>query len=312
MRVQPTDVDLTQARAFLRERVGPDVTDVELIGEGEWSRCFGFDHQESRLAIRFGRHVEDFRRDRWASKYTAPGLPVPQVTEIGEAFGAWYAISTRAYGTPWEQLDTAAWAETQPAILTALDALRLADISATTGFGAWDSGGDAPHPTWRAFLTAVADDPPGHRTHGWRQRLLDLPSGGDCFGRAHARMLELAEAFTGQRALVHNDLLNRNALAADGRVTAVFDWGCSIYGDFLYDLATFVFWSPWHTAIGASDPQAQATRHFAEIGLDVPDLDARLRCCALHIGLQHLGYNAFLGDLQTFRLTKERMEAFLG
>ena len=51
--------------------------------------------------------------------------------------------------------------------------------------------------------------------------------------------------FVVERTLIHNDLLNRNALASGGQVTAVFDWGCSIYGDFLCDLAAFVFWSPW-------------------------------------------------------------------
>jgi hygromycin-B 4-O-kinase len=312
MGVPPSDVDLPQARAFLAARLGPDVTDVELIGDGDWSRCFGFEHRGSELVIRFGRHAEDFRRDRFAAQFAAPDLPIPKVTEMGEAFGTSYAISTRALGTPWEQLDAATWAGTLPAIFATLDALRTADISATAGFGGWGDGGDAPHPSWRAFLSTVDDDPPGHRTHGWRQRLLDSPVGDRSFRQAHARMLELAAAFPGERSLVHNDLLNRNALAAEGHVTAVLDWGCSIYGDFVYDLATLVFWSPWHMAIGASDPLGRAKAHYASIGLDVPDLDARLRCCSLHIGLEHLGYNAFLGDIEALRRVEARLDDFLG
>jgi hygromycin-B 4-O-kinase len=91
----------------------------------------------------------------------------------------------------------------------------------------------------------------------------------------------------------------------------VFDWGCSIYGDFVYELATFVFWSPWHAAIKASDVLSRAKAHYAEIGLDVADFDARLRCCALHIGLEHLGYNAYLGDLDMLQLTDERIACFV-
>jgi hygromycin-B 4-O-kinase len=313
MRVPPSEVDLPQAHGFLDAHLGGGVTDVELVGEGEWSRCFGFTHHETELVIRFGRHVEDFRRDRRASRFTATDLPVPDVTEVGEAFGAWYAISTRAHGTAWERLDHDAWAATFPSILATLDALRLTDIGDSVGYGSWDVSGDGRHPSWRDFLAAVADeDPPAERLHGWRACLDALPDHARVFHHAHGQMLELADAFTDERYLVHNDLLNRNALAADGRVTAVFDWGCSIYGDFLYELATFLFWAPWHLPIDADATLAAAQRHHAAIGLDIPDFDARLRCSALHIGLQHIGYNAFLGDLEALRLTEARMEEFLG
>jgi hygromycin-B 4-O-kinase len=128
---------------------------------------------------------------------------------------------------------------------------------------------------------------------------------------AYESMLDLADAFPGPRSLIHNDLLNRNALAAGGRVTSVFDWGCSMYGDFLYELATFVFWSPWHVAIGQTDMLTTALDHYQDMGLVVPNLDERLRCCALHIGAVHIAYNAFLDDLETLRLTEERTLRFL-
>jgi hypothetical protein len=40
-------------------------------------------------------------------------------------------------------------------------------------------------------------------------------------------------------------------------------------------------------------------------------LVSRVRCCALHIGLEHIGYNAYIGDLDTLRRTDDRMSAFL-
>ena len=54
-----------------------------------------------------------------------------------------------------------------------------------------------------------------------------------------------------------------------------------------------------------------ALDHYGDMGLDVPNFSDRLRCCALHIGLEHLAYNAFLGDLETLGLTDERMSDFL-
>ena len=46
------------------------------------------------------------------------------------------------------------------------------------------------------------------------------------------------------RSLLHCDLMNRNVLVDEGRINAVFDWGCGRLGDHLYDLAWFEFWGP--------------------------------------------------------------------
>ncbi len=307
----PSDVQLAEARNFLTRRFGIDGKGVELVGEGAWSRCFGFTHNGAELVVRFGRHVEDFERDRLAARFASANLPIPQVIEIDEAFGAWYCVSTRASGTPLEKLDAAEWTSTVPSVLAALDALRTADITGTTGLGAWDSEGNAAHSTWEAFLGDVINDRPDARTSGWKRRLVDAPGGDEAFMRGYDTMLDLAPAFPGRRSLVHNDVLNRNALAAGGRVTSVFDWGCSIYGDFVYELATIVFWSPWYPQIEQSDMFSRALDHYADMGLDVANFDERFRCCALHIGLVHIAYNAFLGDFDTLRMTEQRMCTFL-
>lgn len=310
----PCDVDLEMARTFLVKRFGSGVDDVTYVGEGAWSRCFGFRRDDEQLVVRFGRHVDDFQRDQRAAGYAGPDLPVPQVLEIGEAFDAWFAVSTRAHGTPWEQLSADKWEATLPSIWSTLDALRDADISDTTGFGAWDTDGNARCESWQAVLAGVADDPPG-RLGGWRAALAASPVGFATFDRGYERMMEFASDIGDDvphlRSLVHNDLLNRNALAAGGQVTALFDWGCSFYGDFVHELATMVFWSPWHPALIATDLVGTARAHYNAIDLDVDRFDDRLRCCALHIGLEHLGYNAVTDDLSNLRLTEQRTASFL-
>jgi aminoglycoside phosphotransferase (APT) family kinase protein len=49
-------------------------------------------------------------------------------------------------------------------------------------------------------------------------------------------------------------LHDRNVLVADGMLTAVLDWSCSAYGDFLYDVAWLGFWSPEALGQAAWDP----------------------------------------------------------
>lgn len=71
--------------------------------------------------------------------------------------------------------------------------------------------------------------------------------------------------------------------------------GDSAYGDPLYDIAWLKFWSPWYPALEAMDIVAECMKHFDETGIEVKDFDRRLRCCLIHIGLDHMSYNAHLG-----------------
>ena len=95
--------------------------------------------------------------------------------------------------------------------------------------------------------------------------------------------------------MIHSDLIHRNVLVHDDRITAVLDWGCAMYGDFLYDLAWLTFWSPWHPELRDIDLRSRALAHYDAIGLAVPDFERRMRCCELHIGLAAQAYNAFTG-----------------
>ena len=75
------------AREFLTAHLGRDVDDVDLVGEGAWSRCFGFVADGLERVIRFGNFLDDFEKDRRAASFAAPAFPVPEVWEIGEALG---------------------------------------------------------------------------------------------------------------------------------------------------------------------------------------------------------------------------------
>ena len=117
-------VDLRAASRFLAERYGAGVQEVAALGAGDWSRAFSFRLGDRALVARFGRHRSDFEKDRAARAFDRPGLPVPAVIEIGEAFGAYYAISERRFGVFFEALDERQWQSILPALLRALDALR--------------------------------------------------------------------------------------------------------------------------------------------------------------------------------------------
>jgi hygromycin-B 4-O-kinase len=294
-------VDVAHVEAFLVTRFGGDSSDVVPLGTGVWSQAFAFRRAGHDYVIRFGVYQEDFAKDYLAARYAGPALPIPRVIELGEAFDGYYALAERVFGGYLDDVDETQMRALLPALFAALDAARRADLSGTTGYGAWGADGTAPSPSWRTALLAVATDRPADRTHGWRERLAASSVGVGPFEEAYRHLQALADRVPAERHLIHSDLLHSNVLVEAERITGVLDWGCGMYGDFLYDLAWLCFWQPWYPAWQRLDFREEATRHYAAIGLNVPDVEARLRCCQIHIGLAGQAYMAYAGtwtDLQ--------------
>ncbi len=278
-------VPLAEAAGFLAGRYGRRARDVSVLGGGDWSRAFSFRLDGRDLVARFGRYGEDFARDQEAMAFAGPDLPVPPVLETGRALGGAYAISERGFGVFLETLDEARWHRLLPALLRGLDTLRQTPASAAGG------------PGWRDWLRAGLVNRPGERVSGWAAVLAGSAALSELFTAGEREFRVLLETCPEIRHMVHGDLLNRNVLVApDGsRLTAVFDWACSVWGDFLYEAAWFTFWAPWHPGLAAMDFRSVIRGHYRASGVEVPRFGERLRCYELHIGLTHLAYCAFAG-----------------
>jgi aminoglycoside phosphotransferase (APT) family kinase protein len=289
-------VGLREAAGFLAERYAGQAQDVAELGGGDWSRAFSFRLDGRGLVARFGRYGEDFARDQQAMALSGPDLPVPEVLETGRALGGAYAVSERRFGVFLETLDAARWHRLLPALLRGLDALRDAPALGTGEPAA--AGAPAPAGGWREQLMAGLEDHPGQRVSGWRTVLAGSAELDGLFTAGERTVSGLLDACPEISHVLHRDLLNRNVLVAEdgSRLTAVFDWGCYGLGDFLYEVAWFTFWAPWHAGLAAVDFRSAILRHYQAAGLDVPRFGERLRCYELHVGLTHLAYCTFTGD----------------
>ena len=285
-------MDESAVRAFLHGRFGPGAQ-ITVMRPGEWSAVYSARIGDDDLVARFSAFEEDFEKDAYAARYGSAALPIPAIIDRGRAGEGFYALARRMPGEHIDALDDAGMRRVLPSLFGALDAMRAVDLSGASGFGGWRADGATMHRTWHDELLGVASGPATRGSPGWRALLQDSPTAVATFEEGFARLQELVAFCPEERHLVHEDLLNRNVLAADGRITAVLDWGSSIYGDFVYDLAKLVFYEPWYPQWRNIDFAAEAQAHFDSIGLDVPHFAERLRCYCLREGISGMAYSAF-------------------
>jgi hygromycin-B 4-O-kinase len=285
--------DLRRLSDFLTARFGPSVRDVGPLGEGKWSRAFSFNAGGRSLVVRFGNHDEDFLKDRIAASWQQPGLPVPTFVETGEAFDTFYAVTQRADGQFLDHLTRNEVTDVLPSLFGVLDALRRVPVT-EPGYGLWDRNGVGGHGSWKDALLTLETARP--RVDGWRERIREWPECERAFDQGYARLQTLAELVPSRRVVIHRDLVNRNILVADAKVTSVFDWGSSMYGDHLYDIAWLTFSASYTSGFDRAQTHRLAQQHYVDQGVDADDFDLRVSCYELHIGLGALIYQAFLGD----------------
>lgn len=293
-RTNETDAAPEAASELLAWRFGGAARSIQLLGRGYWAVAYGFELGGRRLVLRLGAHREDFEKDREAAGYSGRHLPVPKVLETGEAAGGAYAISERCDGTFLEHLSPSTTGWLEPLLWQLLDA--LSDVPVDASRRCVDET-DGPFATWRDFLSSPVDRP--GRVSGWWPRVASDPELSGLYSATRAAVDDLVERGGAPelRYLLHLDLLNRNVLVDESRrvVTGVFDWGCRIFGDPVYEIATISFFAPWHETIAALHLEERAPPHFALAGRDLHDYGVRLRCGELHVGLNHIAYSAFTG-----------------
>lgn len=284
------------------------VRDVEPLTGGFWSTAYAYGFCDRELVLRLGAFADGFEMDRAAMAFARPGLPVPDVLEIGEAFDGAYAISVRHRGRYLELVEPTEAAMTGPALMRLLHALR--SVEAPPGASAhWWPDGDGS--TWRGWLAGGLVDDPAQRVSGWRAKIADDPDLDRLFGRAEQRIHDLLPRCPERRDLVHGDLLHGNVLlAGDGaEVSAVFSWKCSVRGDFLFDVAWCTFWGAWHPGVAAIDVWDRTRREVPADDLD--DAALRHHCYELQIGTSHLGWYAWTDDRPNLDACAARVAARL-
>ncbi|WP_145138943.1 phosphotransferase family protein [Paenibacillus sp. Y412MC10] len=282
-------IDLLGAVRFINSRFGSRAKDIAPVGAGDWSTAYGFTLDGQEMVIRFGTHVEDFQKDQVMGSLAPPMVPVPEVTLIGETSEGFYAVSRRVRGGHLDELDAGEMRRILPGLIDALLGLQQVDTGSISHGGEWRLGGRRT--SWSEELLSVTG--PRDRLSGWRERLDLFPAESKIFDSGVSALRRLAPRLPEYRGIAHCDLLNRNVLVDRGGLTGIIDWGNAIYGDPLYDMAWLLYWWPWYPQWQEIDLQQVLNDVWERQGGFPSQMEERLRCCLLHIGLDHIAYCAF-------------------
>lgn len=299
-------VDILHVHALLREQIGDDVADVHPLAGGFFSRAFAATAGGREYVVRLnpGAHAaESFAKDGYAwQHFASPTLPIPRVVATGETSEEYYAISDRVPGHTLAELSVAGRQTLLPGVLNALEAIGKADVRRSRGYGNWGSSGDGLYPSWRHYLVAIAANDPDGYYENWHALFHDSFLEREVYESVYRWMLRLVEHCPDERALIHNDFQFENIMAEEQRVTGVIDWANALYGDALYDVARWIWWSAqpgwWY-----DDGHDLMRPRFGS----APRYDERITCYQLHIGLDDLRFYAKNGKRAEYDLMRGRL-----
>jgi hygromycin-B 4-O-kinase len=241
------------------------ISNLSQIRHGGESQVYRFTGDDRRLIVRINRTVEGFEKDIFARcKFEHLNLPIPEVVRIGRINDHFFCISEEVPGATLQDLNRDALTPVLGPTARVLDEIAKSDLACMTGFGPFDANGIGKYESWRDFLIHTAV-PEIKQMNPFLRRLEAL--------------IEHCPEISG---LIHGDFGSKNVLTDGRRITAVVDWSEAMIGDPLYDVANVFFWRTW------LDCMEQQARYFETYRPDLPDLNDRLLCYQLRIGLSEV------------------------
>ncbi|WP_308633936.1 phosphotransferase family protein [Paenibacillus silvisoli] len=296
------------AERFVKKHFGDRARNLVSLASGDWSRAYAFSLDGRDRVIRFGSYRSDFEKDQAMGHLSMASLPIPKIMEIGETENEYFAVSERVQGDKHlDELNESEMRVVLPQLLDALCELQKQDLASTQKVGIWRPEGSGR--SWGGELLEVAG--PRDRLAGWREKLENFSRETRIFDAGVIKLRQLVPRLPENRGIVHNDLLNRNVLIGNSKLTGVFDWGNAFFGDPLYDHALFLYWWSWFPRWQGIDLKEIMDLHWDKRGGPPERMKERLLACLIHIGLDHIAYCAFRERTDDMKRNADQLSLYI-
>lgn len=280
--------------SFIKNNFDNSISNLELINGGEMSQAFSFQISKGNFVIRINTSSRAFYKDQKAFEiFGNNGIPIPEIIKIGQIDDIYhFAISKKAEGKHITDLTEEEYKKTLPSLLKIMDHIHEIDINDSSGYGKWNLEGIGRNKSWREFLLTINEFQ--NKEDLFKNSFLEI----DVWEKVYSEIKKLSEFCSEERFLVHGDYGNNNAVSDGERVTGIFDWADSLYGDYLYDIAWITFWLKKPERIKEIEGYYEAK--------NIPNFKERLLCYKLRIGLGSLSFYAFSNQKDKYDSIKQR------
>jgi hygromycin-B 4-O-kinase len=290
-----SDMDTQTAAAFLQAYWGEPAQNMEAIEQGEVNRAYFFRLREQDYVVRFNARLDGFQKERYlADTFASEDMPIPEIIEIGPISGIYFAISKRAAGTTLIHYDTKQLTLIQAMLIKLFASMNKLEVENTHGLGWVLPSGDGSGLSWLEHVESFFDETRPGFWHGWHNLFEGSFLDKGLFNTLYAKMMKLAVYSQTERYLVHGDFHMGNLIADGTRLTGIIDWELAMYGDYMFDLATFHLWSP-HVKL----PELYY-KHCQFEGREIRHFEERLLSALLIKGLDSLRFYAKTNDEQAY------------
>lgn len=289
-----TKIDQEIVFSFIKNNFDNSVSNLEFINGGEISQAFSFQTNKGNFVIRVNTNSKSFYKDQYAfERFGNKGIPIPKIITIGHIDDIYhFAISEKAEGKHITALAEEEYNKTLPSLLEIMNTIHSLDIKETKGFGKWNLEGVGPYNSWKEFILAVNEFQ--DKENLFKTSFLEI----DVWQKIYSEIEKLSEFCPEERFLVHGDYGNNNAVSDGERVTGVFDWADSLYGDYLYDIAWITFWLK-------NPERIKQIENYYE-SKNISNFKERLLCYKLRIGLGSLSFYAYSNQKDKYDSIKQR------
>ncbi len=297
--VRSTEDALRMIRLWRNETVD----EISAIDDGQTSLTFRFHLLGEWYILRISNNKTAYWYDKYAFDTLArrTGLPIPRVDHIGQEGSVAFAISQRLPGMTLSHRSEAEVQSLVPTVVEQLQRLQRTHPLDRRKFGTFGPNRDPIHESWQSALKHFFAEP---ESGYWKDfsRLFDherFPA--EEFWRMHDRMLDLAAYSPSESYVIHGDFHCGNILTNGDSVTGLIDWAQMLFGDWVFDVATFHLWSPQFNFAQFVKQQSEKSefhlRNFQE----------RLWCSTYAVGLDAARYDAKIGDWNACEYVMQRL-----
>lgn len=290
MSTAKTKIDSKEIVTFLKKKIDSNISKVDFLKGGEMSQACAFSTHKGNFVIRVNKDKHTYEKDKYAfDNFSSVDIPIPEILDIGRFNkNLFYAISTRAEGKTFDLLDKETASKLLPKLIKTLDEIHNIEIGEGK-YGYWDQSGKANISSWKEFMLHKED------------KFVSAYPKDDFIQRVYQSIQSCEQYFSEDRCLVHGDYGFNNLVTDGENISGVLDWGESVYGDFLYDVAWLVFWP---SEIPFMDIFKE---HYKKIGKKVDYYEERIRCYQLQIGLGAMAFFDMSKQKSAYDWTKNRL-----